>query len=152
AVYGFAESRPEVIRWPFVAGIVKERLGADLTTPGGTDPTQVRFIVQSGASADQIGQALEQQGLVHNRVAFIYLAVSQDRSNAIQAGTYRLTATMTPQQIVDALQAGPVKPITIALREGLRIEQITAYLETLPRSEERRVGKECGAQRAWEHA
>jgi UPF0755 protein len=131
-VYGFAESRPEVMRWPFVAGIVEDHLGADLTTPGGTDSAQVRFTVQSGATAEDIGQALEAQGLVHNRVAFVYLVVSENRANAIQSGTYRLMATMTPQQIVDALQSAPVQPVTIALREGLRIEQITAYLETLP--------------------
>ena len=131
-VYGFASSRPESMRWPFVAGIVQERLGADLSAPGGTDASQVRFTVKSGATATQIGQQLEDALLVRNRIAFVYLVVTEDRSSAIEAGTYRLNATMTPQQILDALQSAPVKTVTIALREGLRLEQITAYLETLP--------------------
>jgi len=131
-VYGFATSRPESMRWPFVAGIVEERLGSDLTAPGGTDPTEVRYTVVSGATATQVGEELEDVGLLRDHVAFVYLVVTQDRSDAIEAGTYRLRATMTPQQILDALQRAPVKTVTISLREGLRIEQITAYLQTLP--------------------
>jgi UPF0755 protein len=131
-VYGFATSRPESMRWPFVASIVEQRLGADLTAPGGTDATEVRFTVEGGATATQIGQKLEDAGLLRNRVAFVYLAVTEDRSSAIETGIYRLNATMTPQQIVDALQRAPVKTVTIALREGLRLEQIVAYLKTLP--------------------
>jgi len=131
-LYGFASSRPESMRWPFVAAVVEERLGSDLTAPGGTDATEVRFTVESGATATQVGEQLEDVGLVRDHVAFVYLVITQDRSDAIEAGTYRLRATMTPQQILDALQRAPVKTVTIALREGLRIEQITAYLETLP--------------------
>jgi UPF0755 protein len=131
-VYGFATSRPESMRWPFVASIVEQRLGTDLTAPGGTDTTEVRFTVEGGATATQIGQKLEDAGLLRDHVAFVYLVVTEDRSSAIETGTYRLNATMTPQQIIDALQNAPVKTVTIALREGLRVEQIVAYLKTLP--------------------
>lgn len=131
-VYGFAVSRPESMRWPFVATVVEEHLGDDLDSPAGTDPAEVAFSVPAGASAVDIGADLEGAGLVRDRVAFVYLAISQERASAIQAGTYRLRATMTPQEILDALRSAPVAVITIRLREGLRLEQITAYLETLP--------------------
>ena len=131
-VYGFATSRPETMRYPFVAGIVEQHLGADLTAPGGTDPTEVRFTIDTGTTAAQIGQKLEDAGLVRNQVAFVYLVVTENRSSAIETGTYRLNATMTPQQILDRLQQAPVKTVTIFLREGLRLEQIVAYLKTLP--------------------
>jgi UPF0755 protein len=131
-VYGFATSRPDTMRYPFVASIVEQHLGADLTAPGGTDTTEVRFTIDSGTTAAQIGQKLEDAGLVRNHVAFVYLVVSENRSSAIETGTYRLNATMTPQQIVDTLQQAPVKTVTIFLREGLRLEQIVAYLKTLP--------------------
>ena len=40
---------------------------------------------------------------------------------------------MTPDQLVTALLAPPAVPyVEIALRTGLRLEQITAKLETLP--------------------
>ena len=131
-IYDFASSRPETMRWPFVASIIEERLGSDLSDPAGSDPTEVRFTVASGATATQVGQQLEDAELVRDHVAFVYLVVSQERSDTIEAGTYRLRATMTPQEILDALRRAPVKTVTIALREGLRLEQITAYLQTLP--------------------
>ena len=131
-IYDFAASRPEAMRWPFVASIVEERLGPDLEGAAGSDLTEVRFTVAAGATATQVGQQLEDAGLVRDHVAFVYLVVTQDRSDTIEAGTYRLRATMTPQEILDALRRAPVKTVTIALREGLRLEQITAYLQTLP--------------------
>lgn len=131
-VYGFASTRPDMMRWPWVAPIVQEHLGADLSTAAGADATEVRFNVAPGDTATQIGQKLEDAGLIRNSVAFVYLVVSEGKTGTIQSGTYRLMATMTPQQVLDALQQAPVKSVTIFLREGLRLEQITAYLETLP--------------------
>ena len=130
-VYGFAVSRPESMRWPFVASIVEDRLGADLDSPAGTDPEEVAFVVPTGATAADIGADLEASGLLRDEVAFVYLVVTQERATGIQAGTYRLRATMTPQEILDSLRSAPVQVVTIRLREGLRLEQITAYLETL---------------------
>lgn len=131
-VYGFAVSRPDSMRWPFVAAIVKDRLGEDLDTPAGSDDSEVAFVVPAGASAVDIGTDLEAAGLIRDRVAFIYLAITQERTTDIEAGTYRLHATMTPQEILDSLRSAPVQTVTIRLKEGLRLEQITAYLETLP--------------------
>lgn len=132
AVYGFATSRPDSMRWPFVASIVKDHLGNDLTMPAGQDGTQVKFVVQPGATASDIGQQLQTAGLIHNQDAFVYLVVTQGAGAGIQSGTYRLAATMTPQQVLDTLKAAPIPTVTVALREGLRLEQITAYLQTLP--------------------
>jgi UPF0755 protein len=131
-VYGFAVSRPESMRWPFVATIVEDRLGADLDSPAGSDPREVPFVVPSGASASDIGADLEAAALVRDKTAFVYLVITQERSTDIEAGTYRLRATMTPQEILDSLRRAPVQTVTILLKEGLRLEQITAKLETLP--------------------
>ena len=38
---------------------------------------------------------------------------------------------MTPQQILVALQDAPVLTVSVGLREGLRLEQIAAYLQTI---------------------
>lgn len=131
-VYDFATGNPESMRWPFVASIVEERLGSDLTDPAGADATEIAFEVTPGATATEISTLLEDAGLVRDQVAFLYLTITQQRATGIEAGTYRLSATMTPQQILDALRRAPVKSVTIRLRESLRLEQITAYLQTLP--------------------
>ena len=63
----------------------------------------------------------------------MYISVVRDLTGALQQGTFILRKNMTPDQLVSALLAPPeVKYVDIGLRTGLRLEQITAKLETLP--------------------
>lgn len=132
--FDVASSNPEALRLPFVADVVRDRLGDRLTRPAGDDPLPLRFTIAPGASAREIGRALAEQGLVADELVFHYLVVTRGVGGTLEAGTYRLDRTMTPEQILAALMSGPQRDRTIAvqLREGLRIEQITAYLQTLP--------------------
>jgi UPF0755 protein len=53
-------------------------------------------------------------------------------TGALQQGTFVLRKNMTPDQMVSALLAPPPNPyIEVDLRTGLRLEQITAKLQTL---------------------
>ena len=131
AARGLAESNPAALRWPFVADLVKGQLGDRIDRPAGTDPTPVRFQVRTGASAEDVARDLAQQGIVADALAFQYLVVTRGVGGEIQAGTYVLARNMTPAEVLARLQQPPEQTVTIALREGLRIEQITAYLATL---------------------
>ena len=63
----------------------------------------------------------------------MFIAIERDLTGALQQGTFILRKNMTPDQLVSALLAPPPGPkfVDIALRTGLRLEQITAKLETL---------------------
>jgi peptidoglycan lytic transglycosylase G len=126
-----AETNPAAMRLPFVADLVRDQLGDRLTTPASSQATPVRFKVPEGATAGKVGDDLVAQGLVTDRLALDYLVVTRGLDNDIQAGTYVLRKNMTPVQVVERLAQAPEQTVSIALREGLRIEQITAYLETL---------------------
>lgn len=136
ALRGFArnmvQDNPQAMRFGLFGDIVREELGDDLVEPAGTDATPVEFIVAEGASVARIGRDLEEQGLLADQLAFQYLVITRDLESSLQTGTFTLTATMTPEDIVDRLQNPPDPPparITVALREGLRIEQIVAQLQ-----------------------
>ncbi len=131
-VFSMAESNPSLLHLGPVASIVRNQLGSDLSDPAGTDPTVVHFAVPLGATATDVARDLAQAGLVRDQFAVTYLVITEGLSGNIEAGAYDLSATMTPQAILARLQLAPVKTVTVQLREGLRIEQITAYLETLP--------------------
>jgi UPF0755 protein len=133
AIMGIAADNPAALQLPFVKDIVAERLGPALTTPVSTDPAQVEFLVESGDTARTIATKLETQGLIGDSRAFVYISVVRNLTGALQQGTFILRKDMTPDQLVSALLAPPtVKYVDIALRTGLRAEQITAKLETLP--------------------
>jgi UPF0755 protein len=132
AVVGWASDNPAALGVPFVADLVKEDLGSKLTDPASTDTAQVTFVVDDGESASSIAAKLQAGGFVQDRRAFIFLATQQNLTQHLAAGTFILRKSMTPQQVVDALlKPEQVHYVEIALRTGLRLEQITAKLETI---------------------
>jgi UPF0755 protein len=132
AVIGWATDNPAALGMPFVADLVREDLGDKLTTPASSDTAQIPFSVQSGESASSIAARLEDGGFLKDGRAFIFIATERGLTNDLQTGSFILRRSMTPDQIVTALLAPEqVKTIEISLRTGLRLEQITAKLETI---------------------
>jgi len=132
AILSWAEDSPAALRLPFVADIVREDLGTALTQPVSTDPTQVEFVVQEGDTASTIATRLGGEGLIKDPRAFVFIASQRELTAALQQGTFVLRKNMTPDQMVSALLAPPPNPyIEVDLRTGLRLEQITAKLQTL---------------------
>ena len=133
AVVRIADDNPATLQLPFVKQMVAENLGDALTKPVSTDPTQLQFLVAPGDTAKTVSRNLQAQGLITDSRAFVYISVVRNLSAALQQGTFILRKNMTPDQLVSALLAPPqVKFVDINLRTGLRLEQITAKLETLP--------------------
>ncbi|HWH23682.1 MAG TPA: endolytic transglycosylase MltG [Candidatus Limnocylindria bacterium] len=131
---GLAEDNPDLMRLPFVADAVREEIGDRLDQPAGTDPTPVDFVIAPGASSRQITDELVNRELVTDRLAFSFLLITEGAGSRLRAGAHVLDRTMSPREVVAVLErvpdAGPPK-VTVSLREGLRIEQVTAYLQTL---------------------
>jgi UPF0755 protein len=133
AVVRWAADNPAALRMPFVADIVRDDLGTSLTRAASTDPTQLEFVVEEGDTAGAIATRLEDQGLILDSRAFVFIASERELTGELQKGTFILRKNMTPEQLVSALLAAPEIPyVEIPLRTGLRLEQITALLQTLP--------------------
>lgn len=133
AILSWAADSPAALNLPFVEDMVREDLGAALTQPVSTDPEQVEFTVSSGDSAKSIAQRLADEGLIRDPRAFVFIASSRELTGDLQQGTFILRRNMTPDQLVSALLTPPATPyVDIALRTGLRLEQVTAKLQTLP--------------------
>ena len=130
-----AEANPDLMRIGLVSEAVTSVMGDRPDKPAGTDPTMVEFLIQPGESSADIAQDLVNRGLLTDRLAFTYVLVSEGGLNKLQAGSHMLNRTMSPREIAAALQNQPTttgSTVQVALREGLRMEQIVAYLQTLP--------------------
>jgi len=131
-VVGWATDNPAALGMPFVADLVKEDLGAKLTDPASTDRTQVQFVVSPGETAAGIAGRLQDDGFLSDGRSFIFIATQKGLTKDLASGTFILRKSMTPDQIVQALLNPEQVPyVDIALRTGLRLEQITAKLETI---------------------
>lgn len=133
-IVGWAWDNPSsIVRFPFVAELVREDLGAALTAPAGTDPTEQVFTVDPGDTVDLLAPRLHEAGFVADERAFLYQALTTGLGDKLKSGQFLLKATMTPAQVAEALVSARLVVTTknITFREGLRIEQMTALLQTI---------------------
>ncbi|MBI2776195.1 MAG: endolytic transglycosylase MltG [Chloroflexi bacterium] len=133
AVSSWAWDNPSSLRVPFVAELVGEELGTQLTDPAGSDPTEAVFEVQAGDTPVLLAPRLKEDGFVKSERAFIFTAIQDDLAANLKAGLFVLRRDMTPGQVVDALVNGRVvvETVDVTFREGIRLEQIAAQLQTI---------------------
>ncbi len=133
AVAPWAEQNPGALSIGFVAELVREDLGPALTAPASTDATSVTFVVADGDTPALLAPKLQAAGLIASQPAFLFLAREDNLAPQLVAGNFQLAKNMTPEQVVQGLINNRVveQAMTITFREGLRIEQMTAKLQTI---------------------
>ncbi len=103
----------------------------EVLKPAGTDATPVRFTIRPGELPATVAARLEQQGLITSAEVFLNLVKYKKVGAKIQAGEYVLRKTMTMDEIIEAIQHGLARMITLTIRPGWRVEEIADYLATL---------------------
>jgi len=132
AVTGLFEQNPGILNMPIVADLLRAELGDRLGRPASSEATEVKFVIDPGQTVDEIQENLVDAGLLTDPLAFKYLIMSDRVDQLLEAGTYTMDTGMSPQVVVTRLAADPDPPtpvVNLALRPGLRIEQIAAYLQ-----------------------
>ncbi len=134
-VRSLAEGNPDLMRF----GVVSEAVGSVMAdrpdAPAGTDPTPVEFVIEPNTGNQEIVNALVDREIVTDQLAFNWVLATEGGLDNLKAGTYMLTRTMSPREVAATLQGAPLTGgdgVAVALRQGLRLEQIIAYLQTLP--------------------
>jgi UPF0755 protein len=77
-----------------------------------------------------VANRLEQGGFVRDAGAFLLLARLTGRDTGMQAGVHRLTAEMSADEVLTALQTAYEPGITVTIPEGWRIGEVAAFLES----------------------
>jgi UPF0755 protein len=95
-----------------------------------SDSSKQSVTVSPGATAADIGNDLQQRGLVHSGLLF-RLAVDQAGvGSTLAAGEYELSRSMSTPEIIQVLAKGQVKRgLVVTIPEGWRSEQIADRLE-----------------------
>ncbi len=129
----WAWDNPSSLQIGFVSDLVREDLGSTLTDPAGSDPSTVEFTVASGDTPAALAPRLQEAGVIASQRAFLYEAQVADLTPRLTAGRFSLALNLTPAQVVDGLVNNRivVHTVSVTFREGLRIEQMTAKLETV---------------------
>ncbi len=86
------------------------------------------FVVRKGEGLRSIASELKQQGLIPDPLVFYALIKQLGLDGKIQAGDYKLSQSMTPEQIANAMTKGS-QDIWVTIAEGKRATQIAELLQ-----------------------
>lgn len=134
AVVGWAWDNPNaMLRLAFVGDLVREDLGDALVDPASSDSTESAFDVTPGDTIFSVAPRLQEGGYVTSGRAFLYAALEQGLPDKLQAGTFVLRANMTPSEVAEALVRARIllTTVNVTFREGIRLEQMAALLQTV---------------------
>ncbi|MEX1279006.1 MAG: endolytic transglycosylase MltG [Chloroflexota bacterium] len=129
AIMAWVEQRPTLIQNELIVDFVNWYRPEAIADEAASDTyRRVSIEIPPGATDAFIGQLLVTRGLIHSELAFHHQVYQADREGNLQAGQYDLSPTMRPSFIIAALrqEAGP--EVTITILEGLRLEEVVAYL------------------------
>lgn len=113
-----------------------------LDNPAGQQKGNVSVTIARGADAEAVAQALLEAGILSEKSKFFFLVryhhylksffPSLQRLGRVRlrAGTYTMSTSLTPQQILSILHKGPQRrSIRIMIPEGFNVFKIAARLE-----------------------
>jgi UPF0755 protein len=93
---------------------------------------RITVTIPLGASDRQIGELLATEGLVRSSLAFQFAVLQAGREGTLEAGTYDLSPSMRPSQIVAALRNEAGEEVQLTFQEGWRLEEVVGYLGSTP--------------------
>lgn len=104
---------------------------ADPTGPvDSSDSNKQVFTVPPGSSAADIGNMLQQRGLVRSALVFRIAADQAGVGSSLAAGDYELSRSMSTKEIIEVLARGQVKRGLVAtIPEGWRTAQIADRID-----------------------
>jgi UPF0755 protein len=106
--------------------------GVYLYAVGGSGPSEpVEVIVPRGASAAQVGDLLEDAGVIRSSLAFRLMASVRGSGSQIKAGHYAMLTNMPLNEVFSLIEKGPkdITPtVVVTIPEGYRVEQVADRL------------------------
>ncbi len=92
-----------------------------------TDTTTQVFVISKGAGVTEIAKSLKKDNLIKSDFAFKIYLKQNNLTDKLQAGSYKLSPSMTVKELIKALQTGS-EDKWVTLIEGWRDEEIAAKL------------------------
>ncbi len=124
-VLGLVRDRPSLLRQAPIRALISSRIGPEVDVAA--DPSGVArpFEVLKGETAGTVAQRLEDDGIVHDRLALLLVLYDAGHADDLQAGIHTLSPAMTTREVAEALmQSAQGQRTTLRIIEGWRLTQI----------------------------
>jgi len=113
----------------FIAGIAAMGIFKYMSSPAGGGGT-VTFTVRPGQGVSGIADDLKAKGLIRSPMFFTWCAMKSGSMSSLKAGEYKLSPSMTPQELIAALSKAPIPDmVRVMLLEGWTSGQFGKAIE-----------------------
>ncbi len=90
--------------------------------------TPVLFVVAPGSRAVSIADSLESAELIKSSSAFNWYIGRENVRDKLQAGTYRLSAALSVEEIVEKLLTGDIATNVVTILPGKRLDEVALQM------------------------
>jgi UPF0755 protein len=105
------------------------RFGLFLTRPAGGGKNERIFSFAEGTSFRKFARELESAGIISNASLFVIYARMRGADATVKAGSYQLSDSLSPAEILHKMVAGEVFAYRFAVPEGYSMYQVAELLE-----------------------
>lgn len=133
AVVAYVAEHDTLLRQDFVRGFIAERVRNDVDLAKDTRADNRPFVISRGETAGQIAKRLEEEGVIRSALSFAFVLYESERENALQSGTYTVSAALTPRDIAKLFEKAPGEQIVLRIIDGWRLTEVaTAVNKAFP--------------------
>lgn len=124
AIVGAADDHDTLLRQSAVRAIIAPKVAPLIDVPADPNGKPVDFAVRRGATASQIAADLLQAKLITSALAFKFVLYEAGAENTLQAGTYKVSAALSPRDLATLFQKAAGDQIALRIIEGWRLSEI----------------------------
>lgn len=88
-----------------------------------TDTTNVMFVIKNGEGLVNISQNLKSKSLIRDQNTFLFYAYYLGLNKKIQAGTFKISPSLSTPEVVAKLSKGGVTDYWLKIIDGTRVEE-----------------------------
>jgi UPF0755 protein len=133
AAVAYVTEHDTLLRQDFVRGFVADRVRNEVDLARDTRADNRPFVITRGETAGQIAKRLQQDGIIRSALAFDFVLYETERENALQSGTYTVSAALTPRELAKLFEKAPGEQIVLRIIDGWRLTEVaTAVNKAFP--------------------
>ena len=123
-----------LLKQEFVRSFVASRVNGEVDLAKDVRAETRPFVITRGETAGEIAHRLEAEGVVRSALAFEFVLYEGEKENALQSGSYQVSAGLTPRQLATLFEKAPGDQVVLRIIEGWRLTEIaTAVNKAFPK-------------------
>jgi len=129
ALVAYVTEHDTLLRQEIVRSMLAGRVSGEVDHAKDGRAETRAFVVARGETAGDIARHLESEGIIRSALAFEFVLYDSERENALQSGTYTVSAALTPRELAKLFEKAPGEQTVLRVIEGWRLSETAVAVE-----------------------